>query len=87
MNERGATVQRAIYQHYRNKHYYEVIAVALDTSTHAKTVVYRALYPNADLEAEYGAFAYFTRPYDVFHSEVDYEGVRQPMFTFVGSMD
>lgn len=76
-----------VYQHYRNKHYYQVIAIALDTASKVKTVVYRALYPNDDLQAEYGTFAHFTRPYDVFNSEVEFEGVRQPMFTYIGTMD
>ena len=59
-----------IYKHFKGD-LYLVIDIATNTETDEKMVVYRALYGDCKL---------FTRPYDIFISEVDkdkYPNIKQ----------
>lgn len=88
------------YEYYKYGHQYHVIAVALDTihkdgettgsdgrTIHMETVIYRGLYPNPDLEAQFGAYPYFTRTMRSFTSLVkDQDGLMVPLFRYIGPM-
>ena len=55
--------QNEIYKHFKGD-YYIVEDIALNTETNEKMVIYRALYNKCKL---------YTRPYEMFISEVDKE--------------
>ena len=96
------------YEYFKYGHQYHVIAVALDTihkddtdldedghKIHKETVVYRGLYPNPDLEEQFGAYPYFTRTMESFTSLVkdengelvkDKNGNTVPLFRYIGPM-
>lgn len=88
------------YEYFKYGHQYHVIAVALDTihkegektdedghKIHMKTVIYRGLYANPDLEEQFGAYPYFTRTMESFTSLVKgEEGKMVPRFRYIGPM-
>ncbi|MBS1987247.1 DUF1653 domain-containing protein [Candidatus Dependentiae bacterium] len=63
-----------IYKHYKNN-YYLVLCVAQHTETGEKLVVYQSLYDDCAL---------WSRPLEMFVSDVEYNGVVQPRFKKVG---
>lgn len=75
-------MQLGKYRHYKG-HYYEVLSLAQDEATKRKMVVYRALDECPDLTAEYGDRPWFTRAYDVFMEEVEYQGKVVSRFEFI----
>ncbi len=72
MNE----VSLGIYQHYKGKRY-EVIGTVIESDTHEKMVVYRALYNSAKL----GPNPIFVRPQTIFLEILNIQGNRVPRFT------
>jgi hypothetical protein len=71
------------YKHYKGK-FYQVIGVALDKAIENKVVLYHALYNCPELLDEYGPNPIFTRPYNEFFAEVEYDGHKMPRFEYVG---
>ena len=71
------------YRHYKNK-LYNVIGVALDTTTQGKVVLYKALYDCLDLKDEYGDDPIFTRPYNEFFGTVEVDGKTVKRFEYIG---
>jgi hypothetical protein len=66
-----------IYQHYKNKNYYKVIALAKDSESLKDMVVYEAQYDNP-------LSKHFVRPYSEWSEEVkDVEGNVVHRFTYV----
>lgn len=65
------TLAPGTYRHYKGN-LYEVIGVSLDTETHESSVVYRPLYEST--------VPLWTRPYDMFVSTVDVDGIIVPRF-------
>ena len=64
------------YQHYKNKHYYQVLGIVHHSDTKEKMVLYQALedaYP--DLQETYGTYPIFVRNYDTFFGNVEVNGV------------
>lgn len=72
--EQRAFVQQSdlvgVYRHYKGNQY-RVLAVATNTESQEKLVIYQSLY---------GDFAIWARPLDMFLSEVEYQGVLQLRF-------
>lgn len=54
----------------KNLYIYQIIAISTHTETHEKLVTYQALYKNPDTGI---CFDVFSRPYDMFMSEVDHK--------------
>jgi hypothetical protein len=71
-----------IYQHYKGGEY-ELIGMARHTETREKLVVYKSLHECPDLEAEFGKYPFFVRPFEMFVAEVEVNGKRRPRFTWV----
>lgn len=65
-----------IYQHYKNKHHYKIIAIARHSETEEWMVVYEALYDNPHSQ-------FYARPMELFVDEVEYEWNKMPRFCFV----
>lgn len=55
-------IKKGVYQHYKNKKFYEVLDIALHTETEELLVIYKPLY-----KSEYKLFA---RPYKMFSEKV-----------------
>ena len=66
-----------LYQHYKGN-YYQVIGICRHSETLEEMVVYRALY------ADYGLWV---RPRQIFETLINYNGLEQPRFQFIRSMD
>lgn len=64
------------YQHFRNKQFYEVVAVAIHTETREEMVVYKSLYATDDYP--YGQL--WVRPKTMFTELVDSDGQTVPRF-------
>jgi hypothetical protein len=64
------------YQHFRNKLFYEVIAVAIHTETREEMVVYQSLYATDD----YPHGQLWVRPKSMFTELVDDHGQKMPRF-------
>ena len=73
-----------IYEHYKGGRYL-VIGPAFHTETEEKMILYQALYPCPDLEAQFGLQPYFVRPAAMFSEEVQFEGNLVPRFKFIAS--
>lgn len=56
-------LKNRVYKHFKGD-YIIVVDFAINTETHEKMVVYRALYGDGEL---------FVRPYDMFAGEVDHK--------------
>lgn len=67
-----------IYQHFRNKQFYEVIGVARHSETKDELVVYKALYKSD----EFGEGQLWVRPKSMFCGNVLYDGEFVPRFAF-----
>lgn len=68
------TLEPEVYQHYKGKRY-QVISVGCHTETHEYYVVYRPLYDHE------GQPDVWLRPYDMFVSSVEVDGVAVPRFS------
>lgn len=60
-----------IYQHYKNKKNYKIIAIGHDTETLTKQVIYQGLY----IDKEFGENPIWTRKYEEFCEQVLVDGV------------
>ena len=58
------------YQHYKNQHVYQVIAIAHHSETGEELVIYQAEYDTEDL----GPKPVFARPREMFEESVEYNG-------------
>ncbi len=67
LRERGYSVREVkpgeYYRHFKDR-LYQIVAIAKDSETEAKMVVYQAMYGEEEI---------WVRPYDMFVSEVDHE--------------
>lgn len=70
-------ISTGIYKHYKGKEY-QVIGIGYDEATMNKVVIYKALYPIAELG---GDGVLFVRSLTNFCEEVDREGTIVPRFT------
>ncbi|PHS38183.1 MAG: hypothetical protein COB07_09150 [Sulfurovum sp.] len=66
-------LKKGIYKHYKGN-LYEVFMTAQHSETEEWMVVYKALY---------GEEGMWVRPYDMFVSKVEVDGVKIPRFEFV----
>lgn len=73
------------YNHFKGKPY-EVLGVAMHSETCEKMIVYRALYDCPEIEAEYGQYPLFVRPYDMFNETVEHDGKVVSRFAYMGDM-
>lgn len=64
------------YQHYRNKQFYEVVAVAIHAETREEMVVYKSLYTAPDYQ--YGQL--WVRPKKMFLELVESDGAKVQRF-------
>lgn len=62
------------YRHFKGKEY-EALAVAKNSETLEETVVYRALYGEREV---------WVRPLSMWEEEVEFGGVKQKRFTYIG---
>jgi hypothetical protein len=69
----------AIFQHYKNKKNYKILAVGRHTEDMGLYVVYQGLY---DCE-EFGPNPIWIRPLGMFLETVEYEGKETPRFIYV----
>lgn len=69
-----------IYQHFKNKSFYEVIGIARDSETREEMVVYKALYKTDELESG----QLWVRPKAMFLEQIEYEGQSGQRFKYVG---
>jgi hypothetical protein len=67
----------AVYQHYKNKKYYTIIALGRDSDTLRDVVIYQGEYD----DAEFGVRPVWVRPYAEFVGMVTWEGNTVPRFT------
>ncbi len=67
-------IKKGRYKHYKGL-YYEVLDTARHSETEEWMVVYKTLY---------GDFSTWVRPYDMFVSKVEVNGVMVSRFEFVG---
>ncbi|XZF16603.1 DUF1653 domain-containing protein [Chitinophagaceae bacterium MMS25-I14] len=77
-----AQIEPGTYRHYKGK-MYEVLHVALHTETNEPVVVYKALYPCPELEADYGKDPWFVRPLAMFTEMILTDSGLQPRFVKV----
>jgi hypothetical protein len=67
-----------IYRHYKGK-FYELIGIGRHSETLLEFVVYRALYTSPD----FGPNQIWVRPIEMFIDVIEWEGKRQPRFSWV----
>lgn len=70
-------LQTGVYQHFKRGEHYRVIGVAKHSETLEEFVVYEALYENPRSKL-------WIRPLAMFVEEVEWNGVRQPRFRYIG---
>ena len=70
-----------IYEHYKHKHRYQVLGIAIHTETMEKMVVYKALYETKD----YGLNQLWIRPLKMFCEMVTHNGETLKRFRFISS--
>lgn len=68
------------YQHYKGNDY-EVLGIAYHSETLEELVLYRALYDSE----EFGDQALWVRPKNIFLETVEFHGVVQPRFRYIGT--
>lgn len=71
------TLESGVYRHYKGN-YYAVICVAEHTETTEKMVIYQSLYDD---------FSLWSRPLEMFKSDVVHNGISQPRFIKVASQE
>lgn len=67
----------SIYQHYKNKKLYKILALGRHSEDHQPYVVYQGLYTSE----EFGDLPIWVRPLSLFLETVDFEGTNTPRFT------
>jgi hypothetical protein len=65
-----------IYQNFKNKNFYKVLAIGKHSETLEDLVIYEAQYDNPKSKV-------WARPLSMFLEEVEREGVKQKRFTLV----
>lgn len=71
-----------VYRHFKNKRYYRLHGLAKHSETMEDMAVYEPLYVSEPLKELGGRF--WVRPLAMFTEEVEYEGIKQPRFHYVG---
>lgn len=69
-------VQLGKYKHYKNNHFYQVIAVGKHSETLEELIIYEALYENPDGK-------YWVRPLKMFIEKVEVNGKKIPRFEYI----
>ena len=75
-SEMARSLKCGIYEHYKKKDQYELIAVGRHSETLEEYVIYRALY---------GDGGYWIRPVQMFCEQVRDNGKEVPRFQFISS--
>ena len=68
-------IQKGIWRHYKGN-FYEVLSVAKHTETMEEIVIYRAVKNNIQIWA---------RPLEMFLEQIEFSGMMQPRFKFLGT--
>lgn len=77
-NGMSEEITPGFYRHYKDK-YYQVLGVGRHSETLELVVTYRALYPSA----EFGDYALWVRPLEMFSEMVEWEGQTVQRFSLV----
>lgn len=70
-------MKAGIYRHYKGQ-YYQVAQVASHSETGEQLVVYRCLY---------GDYSWWVRPLVMFQESVFVDGINQPRFSYISSVE